>query len=64
MNTTARDSKRSLIFSLLIASVILFSPFENACSESAYGPELQGFVYPYELNSYFFDSQGTHLKMG
>ena len=64
MNATVRDLKRSLNVSLLIAGVVLFSPFENACSESAYGPELQGFVYPYELNSYFFESQGTHLKMG
>ena len=64
MNTTVRDSKRSLLFSLLVASVALVSPFENACAESVYGPELQGFEYPYELNSYFFESQGTHLKMG
>ena len=64
MNTTVRDSKRSLLFSLLIASVALVSPFQSASSQSAYGPELQGFVYPYELNSYLFESQGTHLKMG
>ena len=64
MNETVRNSIRSLNFTLLIVGVVLVSPLGNAGAESVYGPELQGFVYPYELNSYFFESQGTHLKMG
>ncbi|CAN7549443.1 alpha/beta fold hydrolase [Duganella sp. LjRoot269] len=29
-----------------------------------YGPELQGFNYPYELKTYEFESQGKHVHMG
>lgn len=45
---------------LLISVLSSFS----AVAASVYGPELQGFTYPYPLHQFTFTSQQQHLHMG
>lgn len=40
------------------------SPPASAVLPPVYGPELQGFAYPYELHHFAFRSQGEALQMG
>jgi pimeloyl-ACP methyl ester carboxylesterase len=55
--------KRSLFFSALIA-MPLFAGLLRAHAESAtYGPELQGFDYPWPVHDFAFQSQGEPLVM-
>ncbi len=49
----------------LACAALLFSPFlaAHAASEPAYGPELEGFDYPYPIQRFAFTSQGVKLQM-
>ncbi len=49
----------------LACAALLFSPFlaAHAASEPAYGPELEGFEYPYPIQRFAFTSQGVKLQM-
>lgn len=50
---------------LLISTLAAFSaPPVLAAETPQYGPELQGFQYPYPLHQYRFNSQGQQLAMG
>ncbi|RZA10021.1 MAG: alpha/beta hydrolase [Proteobacteria bacterium] len=49
----------SLMIGCLFASAAM-----AASPAPVYGPELQGFDYPYPLRHYAFDSQGKALRMG
>ncbi|MGL4272849.1 MAG: alpha/beta fold hydrolase, partial [Pseudomonas paracarnis] len=42
----------------------LFSVSAAPVLADTYGPELQGFAYPYPLNHFAFQSQGKSLQMG
>ncbi|WP_330210403.1 alpha/beta fold hydrolase [Pseudomonas sp. AM4(2022)] len=42
----------------------LFSVSAAPVLADTYGPELQGFAYPYPLNHFVFQSQGKSLQMG
>lgn len=46
----------------LIAATFL-SPFAHAAEEASYGPELEGFTYPYPVKQYQLTSQSTTLHM-
>jgi len=48
---------------LLLASLFA-TPLLAAETKPSYGPELQGFEYPYTLHHYAFESQGKRLQMG
>jgi pimeloyl-ACP methyl ester carboxylesterase len=48
----------------LLLSAALSAAAAPALPAPAYGPELQGFDYPYELKHYAFESQGKQLQMG
>jgi pimeloyl-ACP methyl ester carboxylesterase len=50
------------IVSLLLAALSIGGQF--AIAAQVYGPELQGFSYPYPLQHYAFVSQGRSLQMG
>ncbi|MGI4719926.1 MAG: alpha/beta fold hydrolase [Janthinobacterium lividum] len=49
----------------LACAAFLFSPFQaaQAADEPAYGPELEGFDYPYPVQRFAFTSQGVKLQM-
>jgi pimeloyl-ACP methyl ester carboxylesterase len=49
----------------LACAAFLFSPFlaVHAADEPAYGPELEGFEYPYPVQRFAFTSQGVKLQM-
>lgn len=49
---------------LLLATTFTGAVAQTTQATPTYGPELQGFNYPYELKHYAFDSQGVHLHMG
>lgn len=51
---------------LLCAAVLSFSASQAAVAADAptYGPQLQGFDYPYPLKQFSFNSQGAPLQMG
>jgi pimeloyl-ACP methyl ester carboxylesterase len=47
-----------------LAALLLFAPLPAAAQDGpTYGPELEGFHYPYPVNSYAFRSQGKPLTM-
>jgi len=53
----------------LLGSLLLSVAFSAAAAQTApatpvYGPELQGFDYPYEVKHFAFESQGMQLQMG
>ncbi|MEW5507184.1 alpha/beta hydrolase [Pseudomonas antarctica] len=56
----------TLIRSLCAASLLLSTavPAFAATEGPAYGPELQGFKYPYPVEHFNFESQGKSLQMG
>ncbi len=56
----------SKIRSLCVASLLLGSvlPAFAATEGPTYGPELQGFKYPYPVDHFTFQSQGKSLQMG
>jgi pimeloyl-ACP methyl ester carboxylesterase len=45
------------------ALIVLFTFFAFAARAETYGPELQGFDYPYPVREYAFESQGEKLVM-
>ncbi len=53
-----------LRLSLLALASVFAQPLLADESSPAYGPELQGFDYPYTLQHYAFESQGKSLQMG
>ncbi|MBD8612326.1 alpha/beta hydrolase [Pseudomonas putida] len=53
-----------LRLSMLALASVFAQPLLAADSTPAYGPELQGFDYPYTLQHYAFESQGKSLQMG
>ncbi|KNC16524.1 alpha/beta fold hydrolase [Pseudomonas sp. RIT-PI-a] len=53
-----------LRLSLLALASVIAQTLLAAESSPAYGPELQGFDYPYTLQHYAFESQGKSLQMG
>lgn len=57
---------KSPVFATLLALVVAAaSPLqaEPSTSEAVYGPELEGFDYPYPLKRFDFKSQGTEMHM-
>jgi pimeloyl-ACP methyl ester carboxylesterase len=50
---------------LLLGALVLFMPLymHSADSGPSYGPELEGFNYPWPVRQYSFSSQGQTLKM-
>jgi pimeloyl-ACP methyl ester carboxylesterase len=53
-----------LLGSLLLGAALSAAAAPALPAAPAYGPELQGFDYPYELKHYAFESQGKQLQMG
>lgn len=53
------------LFHGLLGAGLLLSPFSSvhAAEEPAYGPELEGFSYPYPVQQFRFTSQGVPLHM-
>lgn len=53
-------------FSRWLPSLLLTAalPVIALAEGPAYGPELQGFDYPYTLKHFAFESQGQSLQMG
>src|SRR3954452_20410421 len=49
----------AITFSILVAATLSV----RAADHSVYGPELEGFDYPYEVQRYSFTSQGSDLTM-
>ncbi len=49
--------------SALFSLVLVASPGRAAEPAPTYGPELEGFAYPYPLQHFAFDSQGVALQM-
>ncbi|MFJ2986811.1 alpha/beta fold hydrolase [Collimonas sp. NPDC087041] len=52
-----------------LSGFLLATVFSSAMAQApqaapTYGPELQGFAYPYALQHYIFESQGERLHMG
>ncbi len=50
--------------SALLAGLSMACSAQAQTPEPSYGPELQGFEYPYTLHHYAFESQGKDLQMG
>ncbi|GCC45368.1 hypothetical protein chiPu_0029459, partial [Chiloscyllium punctatum] len=51
---------------LVVAATVAFgasNALAQSAAEPAYGPELQGFDYPYPVEHYRFSSQGQELDM-
>src|ERR1700760_1850322 len=55
--------KRSLLFSALIAVSLLAGALGAQAGPSTYGPELQGFDYPWPVHDFAFPSQGEAVVM-
>jgi len=53
-----------LLGSLLLGAALSAAAAQALPAAPVYGPELQGFDYPYELKHYAFESQGQQLQMG
>ncbi|AIY39355.1 hydrolase [Collimonas arenae] len=54
----------SFYLSALLLSAVLSASAAEIAPAATYGPELQGFDYPYPLKHYAFESQGAHVQMG
>lgn len=54
---------RHLILAGMLAASALACQAQSAPAPTSYGPELQGFDYPYPLQHYRFESQGEALQM-
>lgn len=57
-------SLHRLLGSLLLSATLSAAVAQTPPAAPTYGPELQGFDYPYELKHYAFESQGQQLQMG
>jgi len=60
-------SRLKMLFPISALSLALLSTTANAADSAtapSYGPQLQGFAYPYPLKQYNFNSQGSTLQMG
>ena len=53
-----------LRLSTLLATALLAGPALAAAPQPSYGPQLEGFKYPYTLQHFNFESQGKALQMG
>lgn len=53
----------SRLTSALLIATALLSSLAHAADEPSYGPELEGFTYPYPVKQYQFTSQGAALHM-
>ena len=51
------------ISAVITAIAIAVTPLTPPAAEPAYGPELQGFAYPWPVSRYHFTSQGDTLDM-
>ena len=49
--------------SLLIIALLLGFPVAASAEEPLYGPELQGFDYPWPVHDFAFSSQGEAMTM-
>jgi pimeloyl-ACP methyl ester carboxylesterase len=58
------NSLSFLLGSLLLGAALSAAAAPALPAAPTYGPELQGFDYPYELKHYAFESQGRQLQMG
>jgi pimeloyl-ACP methyl ester carboxylesterase len=54
---------RHSIVAALLAACVPACNAQPAAAPPSYGPELQGFAYPYPLHHYAFESQGEALQM-
>lgn len=54
----------SIVTSLPVAAAAPDQLQQGAAVASVYGPQLEGFAYPYPLKSHVFESQGKKLQMG
>lgn len=54
---------RRLLFCLLALAAVLGGAAPSRAADPAYGPELQGFAYPYPVERFRFTSQGQALQM-
>jgi len=50
-------------FRLVLSASLLFVPALGLAQQKTYGPQLEGFDYPYELQRFEFQSQGQPLSM-
>jgi hypothetical protein len=48
---------------VIAALAIALAPMTSRAAEPAYGPQLQGFDYPWPVSHYHFTSQGEALDM-
>src|SRR5262249_24271176 len=55
----------SVLTMLAATSIALLgnTPLSHAADRPTYGPELEGFDYPYEVQRFRFTSQGTDVQM-
>lgn len=53
----------TLIFAVTLATATLAAATAAQAAGAAYGPELQGFRYPYPLQHFRFNSQGQTMQM-
>lgn len=60
----SRPTARWLPGLFLTAALPLLAHAANAPEGPAYGPQLEGFEYPYTLKHFVFQSQGQSLQMG
>ena len=51
------------VTSLVLAAALLSPPAIARAEPPVYGPELEGFAYPFPLRDFAFDSQGERLTM-
>ena len=58
------NSLSSWISVMLLSAAFSAATAQTTPAAPAYGPELQGFAYPYALQHYAFESQGRQLQMG
>ena len=49
---------------LLTAALPVLAHAQNQAETPEYGPQLQGFDYPYTVKHFDFESQGKSLQMG
>lgn len=57
-------SRLKMLFPIGALSLALLSTTATAADAPSYGPQLQGFAYPYPLKQFNFNSQGSTLQMG
>jgi pimeloyl-ACP methyl ester carboxylesterase len=51
------------LYAAALAACFSFAPIASRAAEPAYGPELEGFDYPYPVQQYRFTSQGVPMHM-